>query len=116
MRVFGLSDEIADAPSEDDVRPELYEIWPDNLKTLNVFLALSAQWEVVAAADGEMVRTRLLWESFEILMKYTNGIPRRERSKLFNDIRGMEKAALFAMDQELNKRRERREQEAANER
>lgn len=108
MAFFGASDEIEDAPIEHEVTTEGYVVWSDNAKTLNVFLALETQWEYVAEVDGEKTRTRLIWESLEILLRHTNGIPRRDHAKIFQEIRLMEKAALTAMAEETNKRREQR--------
>ncbi|MBC7859197.1 MAG: DUF1799 domain-containing protein [Burkholderiaceae bacterium] len=112
MAFFGASDEIADAPTEQDLTVERYEIWPENLTTLTVFIDLSTQWDRVAEADGVMTRTRLIWESFEVLMRHSTGIPRRDHAKIFTDIRRMEKVALAAMGEEVSKQREERRREA----
>lgn len=109
--MLGLSDEIADAPTEHDVQVELYPIWPDNQRAVELFLELAPQWDRVAEVDGELTRIRLRWDSVEILLRHTNGIPRRDWPQLFNALRIMERAALSAMNDERNKRRERREEE-----
>lgn len=111
MQFFGLSSEIADAPTEHDIVPECYPVWADNVRTLNIFLDLASQWDFVAECDGELSRTRLRWESVEILRRHTNGIPGRAWSGIFSDIRAMERAALLAMGDERNKRRRKREED-----
>lgn len=116
MRLAGISDEIADAPTEHDVEHVRYIVWPENIRTLNLFRELETQWDYVAEADGERNRTRLRWESLEILLRNTNGIPRRDHTKIHAEIRVMEKAALIAMTDECNKRREQRRLEAEQKR
>lgn len=106
MAVLGISDEIADAPSEDDFEPAQYEVWTDNWKSLYVFLALETQWEMVYA-DGYLIRTGINYERIEIVMRNANGIPRRQWSGIFADIRNMERAALRTLNQERKARMER---------
>lgn len=112
MDFFGLSDEIADAPSEEDVQCPAYEIWPENRKALNLFLALENQWEIVISPDGEMIRTGLRLPSIESMLRRTNGIPAREWNTLFEKMLWMERPALSEMTKARMARQEKREAEA----
>jgi hypothetical protein len=111
MLVFGIADEIDDVPREDDFEGECYGYWPDTHLTLNVFLELQTQWEMVGV-EGELVRTGLRWAAVEILMDNTNGIPRKSRSAMFEQIRRMERAALNVFRAERKERLARLKQEA----
>lgn len=111
MAGFELTDELAGAPTEKDVKEKPYAVWRENWKTLQIFLAMSTQWSVVSAEDGEMVRTCLKFDNFERVMKYRAKMPRTDWSQVFCDLQVMEIAALNAMTTERNKRRKRRAEE-----
>jgi hypothetical protein len=111
MRVLGLEEEIVGAPTEDELEPEVCEIWRDNLPTWNVFRALRTQWDVVAAADGELVRTALKYDRIEVVLRNTNGMPRRHWPTIFADLQAMEEAALTVMSKALEQRRQKRNDE-----
>lgn len=106
MAAFDLADEIAAAPTEHDHEPEKYAVWPDNLQSLNVFMAMAHQWGQ-EAVQGELVRTRLMMEVAEVFMNRLPGIAHRERSEIFGDLVHMESAALAAFNTERNERLER---------
>ncbi len=105
MRAFGAEEELADAPTEADIEPVKCEVWLDNMPTLGIFLALETQWDVVAAADGEMVRTGLMYDRAEVVMRHTNGVPRRQHASILADLMAMEKAALSVMGKAREARR-----------
>lgn len=98
MELFGLSEEITDAPTEDEVTEPDYEVWPENLKALNLFMSLENQWDFVATADGELIRTGMKLQALEIKLKYTNGIAKKEYASFFEQMAWMEKAALGVMN------------------
>lgn len=112
MLAFGLADEIADAPGEDDVESLAYPVWPENIKALNLFLALETQWDVVISPDGELIRTRLNYPSIDSVLARTNGIPKREWNQLHEQMRMMERIALKEMSEARIARQERRQAEA----
>jgi hypothetical protein len=118
MNVLGISDEIADAPREDEAEDEGYEVWSDNLLTLRVFLRLESKWNVVAAPDGEMVRTGIWWPNVEGALRTTNGVPKRAWPEMVADLEAMESAALQVMNQARQARREERQRklDAVNQR
>lgn len=103
---MGLQDEIAGAPTEDEIEPEQCEIWLDNVPTWNLFYFLRTQWDIVAAADGEMVRTGLRYDRIEPALRNTNGVPRRQWAAIFADINAMEEAALVVMNKAIAARRQ----------
>ncbi|MFZ6644418.1 DUF1799 domain-containing protein [Undibacterium sp. TJN25] len=108
---LGLADEIADAPAEADYEAPAYPIWHDNIRSLNVFLALSTQWEIVLA-NGYLVRTRIIYEAIEPVLRNMNGIARRHWAETFEDLRAMESAALVAFNQEHKKQLERDQEQS----
>jgi hypothetical protein len=114
MALFGLADEVAHAPTFEDVQPAAYEIWPESLKALNVFLALENQWDIVISPDGELIRTGIRFPSIEVILKRTNGIPKREWNQLFDHVRMMERVALKEMTEARIARQERRQAEEEN--
>lgn len=111
MKVLGIEDEIVDAPKESEVEDEAYEVWSDNLLTLRVFLRLESKWNIVAAPDGEMVRTGLWWPNVEGALRTTNGVPKRIWPEVVADLEAMEDAALQVMNKARQARREKRQRE-----
>lgn len=99
MHLLGLAEEIADAPTEADVAEPDYEVWPENLKTLNLFMSLENKWDFVATADGELIRTGMKLSAIELKLKYSNGIPKKDYARYFEQLEWMEKAALSVMNQ-----------------
>ncbi|MFZ6747423.1 DUF1799 domain-containing protein [Undibacterium sp. Ren11W] len=112
MEFFGLSDEIADAPTSDDVESPAYDIWPENLQAIRLFLALENQWDIVISPDGEMIRTGMRLPAIESVLRRTNGIPVREWNVLFDKMLWMERPALSEMNKARSARQEKREAEA----
>jgi hypothetical protein len=90
MRAFGLEDEIADVPVEDETTQHRFELHRDNRNTLEVFLALATQWDL--NADG--VRTNLKYSALQTVERYRPDIAPRKWPRIFNEIRVMESAAL----------------------
>jgi hypothetical protein len=90
MRAFGLEDEIADVPVEDETNRQRFDLHRDNRDTLEVFLALATQWDL--NADG--VRTNLQYAALQTVERYRPDIARKKWPRIFNEIRAMEAAAL----------------------
>jgi hypothetical protein len=111
MELLGLADEIAEAPRESDVEEERYEIWPDNWPTLRLFLRLHSKWNIVAAPDGELVRTGIWWPNIEGILRNTNGIARRKWPEVIADLEAMEDAAMRVMNAARAARRRKRQEE-----
>lgn len=116
MAFYGLSDEIANVPKEEQVKEPDYEVWPENLAALNLFLGLESQWEMLISPDGELIRTALRTSAIEFKLKYTNGIPRRDYNKLVQSLAWMEAAAVAVLDTARIKRQEKRIEELERER
>ena len=80
---YGLTLEEASGPA--------IEIWPDNLLSVNTFIAMLTQWRTgVGGATG------LDYGVMPDVMRMTM-VPRREWPQVFEDIRIMEDAGLEAM-------------------
>lgn len=67
------------------------ELWPDNLPAVNVFIGMDTQWRV-----GVNGATGLDYSALPVVMRMV-GIPAKDRSSVFEDIRVMEDAALIKM-------------------
>jgi hypothetical protein len=72
---------------------ELYEVWPDNVRPLRLFLALRRHWRVLAGGMGGMAWIGLDYVAVESVLRLM-GTPRRLWRRLFADLRAMEDAAL----------------------
>jgi uncharacterized membrane protein YbjE (DUF340 family) len=66
-------------------------VWPDNVTTIAVFIAMSTQWRV-----GMSGATGLDYNALPVVMRM-HGIPAAERAVVFEGIREMEDAALGKM-------------------
>lgn len=86
LAAFGLKLEGAD---KDDV-----ECWPDNWQALQVFDAMSTQWNVGA----ESVVIGLRYEALPFVMQAL-GVKAKNRKELLAELRVMEKEALEMFNQ-----------------
>lgn len=109
--MLGLLDEIADAPTEEDVKEPDYEVWPENLTALNLFLSLEHKWDSVVSPDGELIRTCIKAEEVEFKLKYLNGVPKKVHARLVEQLDWMERAALAVMSKARIERMQRRAEE-----
>jgi hypothetical protein len=80
---YGLTVEEASGPA--------VEIWPDNLETVNVFIAMMTQWRT-----GYAGATGLDYAALPSVMQFC-GVARKARADVFDGLRVMESAALAAM-------------------
>jgi hypothetical protein len=72
------------------------EVWPDNIPTISVFIAMSTQWRVgMAGATG------LDYGALPAVMRLT-GISAADRAEVFEGVRTMEDAALTKMHEPKN--------------
>ena len=76
-----------DLTAEDVAEPD-YELWPDTEPSVMVFAAMRTQWRV-----GMNGPTGLDYGVLPLVMKM-EGVPVRDQTHVFNDIRYMERAAL----------------------
>lgn len=67
-----------------------FEVWPDNMPSVEVFLDLSSQWRRAGMAG---VRTGLDYTAIPAVLAL-RGIPKKQWPVLFDDIRVMEGAVL----------------------
>ena len=84
LRQFGLT--------YDDVRSEYeIEVWPENESAVDVYMAMRTQWRVSQAGVIGLDYTPL-----PAVLKLV-GIPKKERSEVFESIRLMEATELSEM-------------------
>lgn len=108
MHAFGLEEEIAGVPvknEEEEADEERFEVWEENWITSQVFRAMSTQWERVALPDGEVIRTRLIYEALPAVRDGMRGIRKKEWQEIFEGLRTMELAALKVMREERERNR-----------
>lgn len=72
----------------------VFEVLPENRKAVDIFLRMSSQWNVVASMGGA-VYLGLNYQSLEFLFTLYKV---KNRRRMFEDIRIMEKAALALMN------------------
>lgn len=95
MAAFGAGpDDLTRAESVRGDRP--FEVWPENWKAVQLFLALSTQWRFVGISTmvgARIVQTGLDYSAVESIMRLMDIKPRR-RAALFKKLQIMEQAAL----------------------
>lgn len=77
-------------------RPEVFEVWSDNVATLNVFLSCSSQWRMLAGYKRNAY-LGLDYPALEVVMKHHRI---KDRAAMFADIQTMEWAALKVLNGE----------------
>jgi hypothetical protein len=86
--MFGI--EISDSIAIESRSGGGFEIWQDNVVTLEVFLACRSQWRILAGFD-RAVYLGLDYPGVEVVMRQLNFT---ENKTMFDDIQHMEWAAL----------------------
>lgn len=72
-------------------------LWPENVKVVEVFLALGSQWRMLAGAHGAMylgLDYAVVQPVLELLQ-----LKRKHWPQLFAELRMMERAALAVLNQ-----------------
>lgn len=94
LRAAGAPPEItASASKPGDTDGDHFEVWPENWDSLSVFLALGSVWSWVTPGVGDPLRVGIPATEIKATFWFT-GIKKRERQRIFQDIRAMERAAL----------------------
>lgn len=92
MAEFGLTPE--------DYAADEFEVWPDNVDSLRVFIAMRTQWNwvsILGAGGAAIARpSGLKYEALQGVMRMI-GIPAADRSSVFEDIQIMEDVAMEQM-------------------
>jgi hypothetical protein len=76
-----------------------FEVYPENWRAVQVFLALSTQWRTVAISTmtkARIVHTGLDYAAIETVFRMMGVRPKR-RAAIFQKLRVMEEAALDAL-------------------
>lgn len=74
-----------------DLDDSAYEVWPDAIASVNVFVAMNTQWR----GNGSGLDYSALPEVWRRC-----GVPRNKRDEIFDDLRLMEGEALTIMAEE----------------
>jgi hypothetical protein len=102
MIAFGLADEIEDVPvkDEDEIEEEeCFEIFRENWTIALAFLAMSTQWEKVVLPNGQVIRTRMIYEAIPTVLFCMPGLKRKDWSPIFAGLHAMEVEALKVYDE-----------------
>lgn len=83
--------EVAAGFTAEDYETGPIEVWPENLPTVNAFIALGTQWR-----SGMTGPTGLDYSAIPVVLRLT-AVPRSAWGEMFHDLRLMEEAALRAM-------------------
>jgi len=75
----------------DEAGGDPVEIWPDNVQTVNVFVAMSTQWRT-----GMSGATGLDYAALPFVMRVC-GVRAADRADVFDGVRTMESAALTVL-------------------
>ena len=75
----------------EDYASDMPALWPENVRTVEVFSMLGTQW-----ATGMNGATGLRYEAIPVVLRLA-GIPRADHPDLFAGLRIMERAALEEM-------------------
>lgn len=78
----------------DEASGPAVELWPDNVLSVNAFIAMSTQWRT-----GMNGATGLDYNALPFVMRMV-GVEASDRAGVFDDIRTMEQAALCAMHED----------------
>lgn len=68
----------------------MFGVWPENVKTVEVFCALETQWNHLVGMQGAVpvgLRYEALGEVWRML-----GVKRRQRAEIFQGLQAMERA------------------------
>jgi hypothetical protein len=79
----------------EEATPET-EIWPDNARAVDVFVAMSTQWRI-----GAVGAVGLDYNVLPLVLQMLD-IPTSERNDLFESLRVMEESALTTMRNRRN--------------
>jgi D-arabinose 1-dehydrogenase-like Zn-dependent alcohol dehydrogenase len=90
---------LEEAP-QDEPKPAAFEVWPENVDAVELFVVVSGQWRIVAGFGG-VGYLGLDYAAVEAAMNM-RGVKKHDRPQLFADLRVMEAAAATM----LNKRRD----------
>ena len=71
-------------------------MWQENFEALELFLALSTQWRIVAGFAGASYTGLIYSEAIGLMRE--RGLNRNRRAELLDDLRVMERAALPALN------------------
>lgn len=83
LAVWGIQ-----APADIEVQSADFDVWPENMTTVDVLCAMGSQWNV-----GMSGRTGLRYEAIPFVLRMS-GIPRAEWRDIYDGLRLAESEAL----------------------
>lgn len=89
LAAFGLT--IED-PADEEESADAFEVWAENVETVDVFVSMETQWSFVSVGKGVMV-LGLRYEALRELWRPC-GVKRKRRGEVMRGLRVMERAAL----------------------
>ena len=91
-----MDEQTIEDREREDSDEDVFYIWPDNVRTLQVFLRCARSW-VVLMAPGGAFYLGIRPESMESVMRIS-GLPRAQRDAMLDDLQVMEVAALDVLN------------------
>ncbi len=88
MRAYGSTEDEIQAALGDGKKSD-FEIWPENVETLNMFCSLQTQWRVGPMGGYLGLEYPGVWSALKGVVR-----GRKTRRAMFTDIQAMELAAL----------------------
>lgn len=85
--------EAADWLDDDREEQEDFPVFPENVQALRVFIAMGTQWRTVGGGLSGLIYTGLDYSALPEVWK-RQGIHKKDRTRLFEQLRIMELAAL----------------------
>ncbi len=91
LAAFGAPADVVDAvpvPGED------FEVWPENVQALSLFMRLQTQWRIISGviAGLNYQSVQFLFDVFEV----------EDKATMLDDLQAMESAALMALNKDRN--------------
>lgn len=86
---FGIEEEVGE---RDDADVEPFEVWPENVQAVRIFIQLARQWEFAGGGFGPLVYVCIPAERVEAELRM-RGVKRANVELLRDQLNDMERAA-----------------------
>ncbi len=101
LRAYGAPAEVI-AAAQARQQQDAYEVWADNVESVEIFLGLATQWRTVVVQPGGIAAAPMVlmvgleYAALESVLRL-RGVPPERHAAVFDDIQLMERAALEVM-------------------
>lgn len=85
---------IEEESADEDESAEAFEVWPENVETVSVFVTLETQWQVVTTPKGGLVVIGLCYQALIEAVWQACGVKYERRGEVMRGLRAMEQAAV----------------------